>query len=545
MCGIYAQFGSFKINDALKCLKKLEYRGYDSYGIGYGNNQIYKNIGRIDFVNEDENLMIKKAICHTRWATNGSVNVVNAHPQISSDKQIILVHNGILENESIIKDTYFKNHQFLSDTDTEVITELLSFFIKRYPPFDAIKRVMEIIKGSYAIIFMIKDDENIYFMKNKSSLLLGYNDTDYYLASDIYAFKENTKYYKHISDMSFGCIGPNMYLTDQSSFILYSFNFNDPKEQIMLDEIGEEEKLALNIFNNFKADEKLLKLLEETSEFVLIGSGSSFYASEYIALMIEQELGIRARAFLPTEYSYNDIYNKSTFIFISQSGETADVLAAIDKIKPKKAMLITNSFTSQMTLHIPLILDMHAGKEIAVASTKSFNQSVLVFYTLIKQFKGEEPKEILNYVKNLEEIKKTFDNNNIPKEISKMKNVFYLGHGYDYIISKEGALKLKEIAYIPTEGYSTSELKHGSLALISDKSAVIGLSSNDSFLISCLNEVRARGGKVFFLKNKYPGGLLGALSLSRYVQLIAYYTAKELGNDPDHPRNLAKSVTVI
>lgn len=168
-----------------------------------------------------------------------------------------------------------------------------------------------------------------------------------------------------------------------------------------------------------------------------------------------------------------------------------------------------------------------------------------MFYTLIKQFKGEEPKEILNYVKNLEEIKKTFDNNNIPKEISKMKNVFYLGHGYDYIISKEGALKLKEIAYIPTEGYSTSELKHGSLALISDKSAVIGLSSNDSFLISCLNEVRARGGKVFFLKNKYPGGLLGALSLSRYVQLIAYYTAKELGNDPDHPRNLAKSVTVI
>ena len=442
---------------------------------------------------------------------------------------------------------------------------MLVFLIFKKPllySFGAIKRVMEIIKGSYAIIFMIKDDENIYFMKNKSSLLLGYNDTDYYLASDIYAFKENTKYYKHISDMSFGCIGPNMYLTDQSSFIPYSFNFNDPKEQIMLDEIEEEEKLALNIFNNFKGDEKLLKLLEETSEFVLIGSGSSFYASEYIAyepliisitlfiaseyiaLMIEQELGIRARAFLPTEYSYNDIYNNSTFIFISQSGETADVLAAIDKIKPKKAMLITNSFTSQMTLHIPLILDMQAGKEIAVASTKSFNQSVLVFYTLIKQFKGEEPKEILNYVKNLEEIKKTFDNN-IPKEISKMKNVFYLGHGYDYIISKEGALKLKEIAYIPTEGYSTSELKHGSLALISDKSAVIGLSSNDSFLISCLNEVRARGGKVFFLKNKYPGGLLGALSLSRYVQLIAYYTAKELGNDPDHPRNLAKSVTVI
>lgn len=134
MCGIYAQFGSFKINDALKCLKKLEYRGYDSYGIGYENNQIYKNIGRIDLVTEDENLMIKKAICHTRWATNGSVNVVNAHPQISGDKQIILVHNGILENENIIKDTYFKNHQFLSDTDTEVITELLSLFIKRYPP---------------------------------------------------------------------------------------------------------------------------------------------------------------------------------------------------------------------------------------------------------------------------------------------------------------------------------------------------------------------------------------------------------------------------
>lgn len=544
MCGIYGQFGSFRINDALNFLKKLEYRGYDSYGIGYDNNLIYKRVGRIKALDEEENKLITRAICHTRWATNGAVSEINAHPQSSSNGDILMVHNGILENEALIKETYFKNHQFVSDTDTEVIAELLSLFIRSYSPFEAIKKVMEVIKGSYAILFMIKNDESIYFMKNKSSLLIGYNDKDYYLASDIYAFPNNTKYYKHISDMSYGSIGPKIYLSDESAFLPYSFSFNDTNDQIMLEEIEEEEQLALNIYKHFKASDKLLKFIDEASEFVLIGSGSSFYASEYIAKMIEELLNKRARAFLPTEFSFNNIYKDASFIFVSQSGETADVLQAIEKIKPKRAMLVTNRLSSQMALHIPLVLDIEARREIAVASTKSFNQSVLVFYALIMQFKQESYDEILGYIKNLGEIKKSFDKK-ISKQLARMNNVFYLGHGYDFIISKEGSLKLKEIAYIPTEGYSTSELKHGSLALISNKSAVIALSSGNSFLVSCLNEAKARGGNIFFLENKYYLKTLGALSLARYVQLIAYYTASELGNDPDHPRNLAKSVTVI
>ena len=544
MCGIYAQLGSFKLNDALKCLKKLEYRGYDSYGIGYDNNIIYKKVGRISFFDKNNDITVTKAICHTRWATNGKVSEKNAHPHSSSNNDIILVHNGILENEDLIKNTFFINHKFKSDTDSEVVAELLSLFIRKYEPFDAIKRVMEIIKGSYAIIFMIKDDPNIYYIKNKSSLIIGYNDKDYYLASDIYAFPQNTKFYKHLSDGSYGRIGPGLYSNDNNLFIPYDFDFKEQKEHIMLDEIEEEKKLAQNLYENFEVSNDILNLIYEAKEFVLIGSGSSYYAAEYIAKMIEEKLQKRARAFLPSEFEYNDIYKDGTFIFISQSGETADVLNAIDSINPKRALLLTNRIESQMAIKIKNVIDIKAGIERAVASTKSFNQSVLAFYLLINKIKAEESSKIKTYIRNLDEIKNSFDQN-IAKLISKMDNVFYLGQGYDYIISKEGALKLKEIAYIPTEGYSISELKHGSLALVSPQTMVIGLSSGNSFFLPCLNEVKARGGHVLFIENKFKDHTLGALALSRYVQLIAYYTSLEKGNNPDFPRNLAKSVTVI
>lgn len=543
MCGIYAQFGSFTLNDALMCLKKLEYRGYDSYGIGYDNNNIYKDIGRIRLFEEKENKRVRKAICHTRWATNGCVSKENAHPQKSRDGNVVLVHNGILENEKIIRDTYFKDHEFNSQTDSEVIAELINLFLRTNEPFEAVRKVMDVIKGSYAIIFMIKNDSNIYFMKNKSSLIIAYDKEGYYLSSDIYALNKSTIAYKHINDMSYGRIGPDYYYCD-NDFIPYDFDFNTCSDSVMLDEIYQEEELALNLYKNHHFCDNLINIVKESKDFVLIGSGSSFYAAEYIAKMIELKLEKRAKAFLPTEFEYNDLYAQSTYIFISQSGETADVLNIIENIKTNKKILLTNNPSSQMALHVPNVIDIKAQREVAVASTKSFNQSVLAFYLLLMKVNNEEADEIYAYIKNLEEIKKVFNHKKI-ETISKMKCVFYLGQGFDYIISKEGALKLKEIAYIPTEGYSTSELKHGSLALISCDTMVIGLSSKESFLTSSLNEVKARGGNVLFLNTKYPSKLLGALALVRYVQLIAYYVAVELKLDPEHPRNLAKSVTVI
>lgn len=546
MCGIYAQFGSFKLNDALECLKRLEYRGYDSFGISYNNNEVKKRVGRIKLFNEEENFDAIRAICHTRWATNGEVSLVNAHPHSSSDGRVVLVHNGILENEDVIKHTYFKNHEFKSNTDSEVIAELISYFLKGNSPFKAILDTIDVIKGSYAILFMIKDDNNIYFMKNKSSLIIGYNQDSYFMASDIYALPKECKFYKHLADKSYGRIGSDMYMSDEERFLEYNFqyeiqNYND----IMLKEIYEEEKIALGLKDNKNLiNKETIKLVKDSSELIIVGSGSSFYAGEYIGSMCEDIIKKKARAFLPTELRNIELYKNPVFFIISQSGETADLINAIDNVDKDRCVLFTNRKNSSLAHMIKNIIDIGAGPEIAVASTKSFNQTVLAAYILFLRVANLEDDEIEQYVEGISKIKNNF-RMNIPKLLSRMDKVFYIGQGYDYIISKEGALKLKEIAYIPTEGYSISELKHGSLALIDSKTAVIGLSSFKNYMLVALNEVKSRYGNIFYLDSPYKGKYLGGLVLARYVQLIAYYTSKEKGLDPDHPRNLAKSVTVI
>ncbi len=546
MCGIYARFGSFNINEALTCLKRLEYRGYDSYGISYNNNIIYKKIGRIKLVKDNDNYLINKCISHTRWATNGSVTINNAHPQASFDNNVVLVHNGILENELEIKETYLKNISLKSQTDSEVIANLINYFLKSNSPLESILKVKEIIKGQYAIAFMIKDDDNIYFMKKKMSLLLAYDNNNYYLSSDIVGLNNTTLFYKHLADDSYGYIGNNLYTNDTRPFLEY--NFHHEKEELsslMLKEIYEEESAAINLLNTKdNINENIISLIDKYNDIVILGCGSSFYAGEYIAYLLEEELSKRCKVILPSEFKYKTIYRNSLFILISQSGETADLINILESINIKNTILFTNNINSSLSLSIPYIVDIKAGPEYGVASTKSFNQTILSFYLIMMAIKEEEPLEIKSYLNNIDEIKKSF-NNKIPKQLSLMNNVFYLGTGLDYIISKEAALKLKELAYIPCEGYSYKELKHGSLALISDKSTVIGLSSSNTNIIPTLNEVKSRNGNIIYLTIKYPSKCLGSLSLARYIQLIAYYTSKELGNDPDHPRNLAKSVTVI
>ena len=546
MCGIYAQFGSFKLNDALECLKRLEYRGYDSFGISYNNNEIRKRVGRIKLFSEEENYDAIRAICHTRWATNGEVSLANAHPQMSSDGKVVLVHNGVLENEGIIKQTYFKNHEFKSSTDSEVIAELLAYFLRSSSPLKAILDVMDVIKGAYAILFMIKDDNNIYFMKNKSSLIIGYNQNSYFMASDIYALPHECSYYKHLTDKSYGRIGADVFLSDESRFLNFDFNyeFQTPND-VMIKEIYEEELLALKLKNNNNLfSNKTLELIRNASELIIIGSGSSFYAGEYISYMCEDILKKRARAFLPTELRNADLYDNPIYLVISQSGETADLINAIDNVNKDRCILFTNRKNSSLGNMIKNVVDVLAGAELAVASTKSFNQTIIAAYMLFQNVMDIKEDEIGEYVEGLRKIKNNFEMK-IPKLLAEMDKVFYIGQGYDYIISKEGALKLKEIAYIPTEGYSISELKHGSLALIDSRTTVIGLSSIKNYMLATLNEVKSRHGNIFYLESPYKGKYLGGLVLARYVQLISYYTAKEKGLDPDHPRNLAKSVTVI
>lgn len=547
MCGIFGFFGNYSLKETLNCLKKLEYRGYDSAGIAYENNEIIKSVGRISKLESKiEDKVVRKAISHTRWATNGEVLEVNAHPHISHDGTVVLVHNGILENEHEITSTYLKDITFKSDTDSEKIACLLAILLNDNSPLATAKKLMEIIKGSYAIVFMIKNDDSLYYLKNNSSLILGYDNENYYISSDLYALPSTCTKYKHIPNHTCGSIS-NEVVTDNSPFLDYDFsNSIIVNNDMMLKEIKEEldltDKLELLIDDYYQ---KYRDLFESSDEIILIGTGSSYYAAMYIEKLIKDIIHKKATCVLASEFDYNlYLYSKNTlFILISQSGETADVINAANKIMNGNLMLITNSINSILANRINNVMCIEASKEIAVAATKTFNQTVLLMYLFLLKLTNEEKNELSLYKANISYF---IDNCSNFDKYLKYEKIFFIGKGYDYIASLEAALKVKEITYVSSWGYQASELKHGSLALVDEKTLVIGFSSQiESYLLHNLNEVKARKGSTELITVPLYSKYLGALSLITYSQLLSYYLAKLKGLDPDYPRNLAKSVTVI
>ncbi len=594
MCGITGYISKEKINLSmlLNSLKKLEYRGYDSSGIAYLKNNkinIIKSVGKISslesLVEKDEKSLL--SIGHTRWATHGVPSFENSHPHKYG--HIILVHNGIIENADNLKKEFIKKGIcFNSDTDTEVIAVLLNTLYEEYKNMnDVLKHSMKILKGSYALgIICDHDIEHLYCMKKESPLIIGLNDNMNFIASDILAIYENANKYLILDDLEYASISSDKvtiydkngkqiekeeYLLDE---IKSDNNLND-YEHFMLKEINEQpyviNKLYLNYINNEKELRKKLPDFSKYNHIDIIGCGSAYHAG-LIGKFYLESTGIPVNVHLASEYRYGNIFpsKKNLVILVSQSGETADTLAALKLAKENNmdTLSIVNVLHSTIARTSDYVFYTDAKEEVAVATTKGYSTQVISFIILSliinnkKLQKLEYEKEVLKYQKQMIDLI-NYNYDSIINILKNHNNNFYIGRLIDYALAMEGALKLKEITYINSVSYAAGELKHGTISLIDNGFPVIALVT-DSLLsdktFNNLKEVKARGAtviaiiseeldndfdfideKIIIPKTSY---LVKPIMSIIPLQMIAYKLAYILGKDIDKPRNLAKSVTV-
>ena len=598
MCGIVGSV-STKTNIIpilLDGLKTLEYRGYDSAGLSYikdGNLIINKVKGR---VKDLENHISKEntsniGIAHTRWATHGKVNEINAHPH--NVDSVTIVHNGIIENFSKLKHKLEgKGYKFKSEADTEIAAGLLDYYYKKYKNIDkTIQKFMKKVEGSYAICMLINDEPNtIYVIKKDSPLIIGKGNNENYIASDVPAILKYTKNYYILEDYEYGKVtANNITIYDKEGNVLNKklkeYQGSDLTadkgiyEHYMLKEIMEQSSTIRKTINPYiNSLEDLLKLpdLTKYERIDIIACGTAMHAGLVAKYLFEEYTNTKCEVFLASEYRYqnNFLNNKVLSIFISQSGETADTLAALKKVKDAKCdtLGIVNVKESSIARALDKVLYTEAGTEIAVASTKAYTAQVALLSVLVlshayktKSIKDEKILEILEEFRSINQIltpilENTKNYEKIAKEIYESNDVFYIGRALDYALSMEGSLKLKEISYIHSEAYAAGELKHGTISLITKDTPVFASATSKKIntkTISNLKEVISRGAKCYLItdedikedniniiKIKKVSIFLKALLTIIPYQLIAYYTAKFKGCDIDKPRNLAKSVTV-
>ena len=598
MCGIVGSV-STKTNIIpilLNGLKTLEYRGYDSAGISYlkdGNLTINKVKGRVQDLenNIEKNSFSNIGIAHTRWATHGKVSETNAHPH--NVGHITIVHNGIIENFSKLKHKLEeKGYQFKTQADTEIAAGLLDYYYKKYENIDkAIQKFMKKVDGSYAICMLIDNDPNtIYVIKKDSPLIIGQSQDVNYIASDVPAILKYTKNYYILEDYEYGKVtNNNIEIYNKEGNLLkkelkeyHGSDLTSDKglyEHYMLKEIMEQNTTIRKTINPYINNIKdLLKMpdLTKYKRIDIIACGTAMHAGLIAKYLFEQYTNTKCEVFLASEYRYqnNFLNNKVLSIFISQSGETADTLAALKKVKEENcdSLGIVNVKESSIARVIDKVLYTEAGTEIAVASTKAYTAQVALLSVLVlahayrtKSIKEEKILNILEEFRSITSIlnpiledTKTYEN--IAKEIYEKNDVFYIGRGLDYALAMEGSLKLKEISYIHSEAYAAGELKHGTISLITKDTPVFSSATNkhiNTKTISNLKEVISRGAKCYLItdedikddnikviKIKKVSMFLKPLLTIIPYQLIAYYTAKLKGCDIDKPRNLAKSVTV-
>lgn len=605
MCGIVGYIGKQKAYPILiNGLKALEYRGYDSAGIALfdsGELKISKEKGRVK--NLDDNSFLKSSnssigIAHTRWATHGVPSSDNAHPHLDNSGNFAVVHNGIIENYLELKEFLSKNgYKFKSETDTEVIPNLIHYYYEKEKDFlQAFNRTIKDLQGSYAILVLSPLFEGIYVAKMNSPLVIGEGEGENFIASDIPAVLEYTKNFYFLND------GDLAYVTD-NSFFFYDNALKEisiPKKVIdwdknAADKNGYEDFMLKEIFEQPRAISETLAgriILEDKCNFLdlnidknylknvnkiyIVACGTAMHAGRVGKTIIEELTNIVTIVDVASEFRYNNpVIDKNTLcIFISQSGETADTIAALKLAKKSgaKTIAISNVIGSSITREADYTIYTHAGPEIAVASTKAYISQIsiisalAIYFTEILQVKDNTyleklKRELLDIPEKIDVILKNNENyKKIAKNIHNVKNCFYIGRGNDYTTAMEGSLKLKEIAYIHSEAYPAGELKHGPIALIEDGTSVMGIVTNKKILektISNLQEVITRGAKVILItdcncENKdmniinipNTNYLLMPMLAIVPLQLIAYYIAKEKNLDVDKPRNLAKSVTV-
>lgn len=606
MCGIVGYIGKNKANKILiNGLIKLEYRGYDSAGIAVIENKniiCKKNIGRVnnlyklEGINELESTI---GIAHTRWATHGKPSQVNAHPHLDNSNTFAVVHNGIIENYNELKEELMnKGYKFYSQTDTEVIPNLIDYYYKEEKDLlRAVNRACKDLKGSYAIEVISKNDpDKIVVVRKDSPMVIGIANDEKFIASDIPAVLEYTKDFYLLSDGEFVELN-----RDEINF--YDENLNkinkeiekiewsekasskDGYEDYMLKEIYEQPKaIRETIGSRLRKDEKCQfddlsinkEYLQSVNKIRIVACGTAMYAGLVAKEAFEKLLKIDTEVEVASEFRYRDplINNKTLTIFISQSGETADTIAALKLAKRKgcKTISVTNVLGSSITREAHYTIYTHAGPEIAVASTKAYTSQVVllellaIYFAEILEVSKEEVErlknEILELPSKVEEALKLAEHvKEIANEIYNKRDVFFIGRGIDYTVTREASLKLKEISYIHSDAYQAGELKHGPIALIENGIAVVGIISDKKLLkksVSNLQEVITRGANVILVTNqdltkynfkqiiKVPetNTLISPVVSVIPMQLLAYYVAKAKNLDVDKPRNLAKSVTV-
>lgn len=600
MCGIVGYIGQ---NDSkeilLKGLEKLEYRGYDSAGIATMNQDgvhIFKEKGRIAELRKsvDEKVEASTGIGHTRWATHGVPSQLNAHPHQSTTSRFTIVHNGVIENYAILKREYLQNVELKSDTDTEIIVQVIDKFVNEgLEVEEAFRQTLSILKGSYAIALLDEQNPNmIYVAKNKSPLLVGLGDGSFnVVASDAMAMLQVTDQYVEIMDKEMVFVErETVTIKDLQGNVIerapYKAEIDSSDIEkgtyphYMLKEIDEQPLVTRRIIDKYRndadeitVDSEIVAAVNAADRIYIVAAGTSYHAGLIGKQFIENWAKIPVEVHIASEFSYNMplLSPNPLFIFISQSGETADSRAVLVQIKElgHKALTITNVQGSTLSREADYTMLLHAGPEIAVASTKAYTAQLAVLSILAavaaegkgRSLEFDLTKE-LGIVANAMEV--LCDQKEEMEEIAKeffatTRNAFFIGRSVDYYVGLEGALKLKEISYIQAEGFAGGELKHGTIALIENGTPIIALSTQEHVNLSIrgnVKEVVARGANPCIISMK---GLeeeddrfilpsvheqLSPLVAVVPLQLISYYAALHRDCDVDKPRNLAKSVTV-
>lgn len=605
MCGIVGVTGTDQsLSILIEGLKRLEYRGYDSAGVYLndqkGHDYLVKRPGRISNLEAalTDDVHGLSGIGHTRWATHGEPSEANAHPQYSQDDRFYLVHNGVIENYAQLKKEYLAGVHFTSQTDTEVIVQLVDKFVveNKMSTEGALLKVLRLISpdSSYAFVMIDREQpDTLYVAKNKSPLLVGLADGYNLVGSDAMSMIKQTNTFMEIDDHELVIVKPDhVTIKDFDGNEKHRKSFKVDMDEnaadkgtypyYMLKEIDEQPAVMRKLVQKYfgkdgqpQIDEKLLKSMADADHLYIVGAGTSYHAGLVGARIFERLCGVPTSVHISSEFAYEQplLSKKPFFIFLSQSGETADSRQVLVNVNKNNwpSLTITNVDKSTLSREATFTELLYAGPEIAVASTKAYTAQIAVEAILAKalgEYLGKQPAKdfdvkhqlglVANGMQAITDSKKKIEEV-AARYLSKPRNAFYIGRGIDWSVSLEAALKLKEISYVQAEGFASGELKHGTIALIEKNTPVIGIITQDrtaGLTRSNLDETKARGASTITIVSRHlaqEDDTIVLADVDEYLtpllsvipaQLLAYYTSLGKGLDVDKPRNLAKSVTV-
>ena len=591
MCGIVGAIGFISPKEyVFKGLKMLDYRGYDSAGVAYFNDgiQIFKDVGSVEHLLTivPEKIETNVMIGHTRWATHGAPTKLNTHPHLSFNKKICLVHNGVIENFKELRSFLLgKGYSFYGETDTEIIANLLEYYyIQKGDIIESIKTIMSLVKGSYAFTFFTSDDANtLYVIKKASPLVVGLGEGFNLVASDASPMIEHTNKFIELDDLEFGIV-------TKDKVTIFNENGEEIKKKTIskdvelishdlkgyphymikeIEEIPQTVKRLMATYyqkGKYQFDPQLIKDLDESDHIIFIACGTSYHAG-LVGGRYFEKYNKSASRFIASEWAFHPTYpgKKPFIIMISQSGETADLIHCLKIIKEHnlKNLIITNTGGSTLDRNAMYSLLLYSGIEVSVASTKAYVAQVTLLAMLAAAL-NNDTKLIDDLTDSLDVIYDIQDHYKplimkVAEEIKDKKNLFYLGRSFDYFLSLEASLKLKEISYIHSEAIPGGELKHGPIALIEKGIPVIVFITDPDTAASMrgnIEEVKSRGAKVYTIATKSLSKpedtimvedyayYLSSVAVSSIAFYLAYYVALAKGLNVDKPRNLAKSVTV-